>query len=157
MDKAKPYSDTVLVNGDFVKHGIALPANKAADWESAWTQQKAIIASDMEMVRSGFRNILPVIGNNDVAVHDQMPCTDEMATIYLGELFDLWFPASNQPDGFQSDAAKASFMQGGYYRHDFPDESITLLALNSMYFMSENNCQLERGDTQLDWLEAQFT
>ena len=44
-------------------------------------------------------------------------------------------------------------MKGGYYSHDFADTELTLLALNSMYFKTDNNCSLEVGHSQLDWLE----
>lgn len=69
-----------------------------------------------------------------------MPCTDEIANEYFGELFDIWFPLDNQPSGFDYESAKSTFMDGGYYRHDFPNETTSLLALNSMYFMSQNMC-----------------
>lgn len=39
---------------------------------------------------------LPVIGNNDVMSHDQMPCTKEQAKVYFGDLFNAWFPDSNK-------------------------------------------------------------
>lgn len=47
-------------------------------------------------------------------------------------------------------------MAGGYYRHNFPEQSKSLLALNTMYFMSENICQLDKGTKQLDWLDQQL-
>jgi hypothetical protein len=109
------------------------------------------------MVRAAFPDklVLPTIGNNDVIVHDQMPCTDQEAETYFGELFDIWF--EGQPKEFSKEAARQTFMQGGYYRHDFRNSNDTLLALNSMYFMTENQCQLQRGSAQLDWLESQIT
>ena len=86
-------------------------------------------------IRPKFKNIFPVIGNNDVAIHDQMPCDDEMANTYFGEMFDLWFPEGNTPDDFEYEAAQESFMQGGYYKHAFKNENVELLAMNTMYFM----------------------
>ena len=69
-----------------------------------------------------------------------MPCNDEMANTYFGEMFDLWFPKDNAPENFDLKSAKETFMQGGYYRHAFKDENIEILAMNTMYFMQENIC-----------------
>jgi len=69
-----------------------------------------------------------------------MPCSDEMAVTYFGELFDMWFPKEQMPDNFEYDEAQKSFMQGGYYKHTFKGENVTLLAMNSMYFMKDNIC-----------------
>ena len=70
VDKVSPYSDSVLVNGDFIRHGISLKDSTSGDWREIWNKQKLIISEDMRIIRSGFKNIFPVIGNNDVAIHD---------------------------------------------------------------------------------------
>jgi hypothetical protein len=85
-----------------------------------------------------------------------MPCTDAEADMYFSELFDVWFPQGEVPADFKREQARESFMNGGYYRHDFANTNTSLLAVNSMYFMAENKCQLSRGDRQLDWIEAQL-
>lgn len=77
-------------------------------------------------------------------VHDQMPCTNPDHDQYFSELFDIWFPHDNLPQGFDYETSKQTFMAGGYYRHDFPNEDISILAMNSIYFMTENKC--EKGD-----------
>lgn len=69
-----------MINGDFVKHGVALPQNNTSvgdPYEDAWNEIKNIITYNMDMVREYFpgKDILPTIGNNDVIVHDQMPCS----------------------------------------------------------------------------------
>ena len=48
----------------------------------------------MKAVRANFPGIdvFPVIGNNDVVVHDSVPCNESDASVYYPELFDLWFP-----------------------------------------------------------------
>ena len=78
VDKASPFSDSVLVNGDFVRHGIAL-SDPTGNWRTAFEKQKPIFAENMNIIRSRFRNIFPVIGNNDVSIHDQVPCSDDVA------------------------------------------------------------------------------
>ena len=144
VDKASPFSDSVLVNGDFVRHGIAL-RDPSGNWRTAFEKQKPIFRQNIGMIRSRFANVFPVIGNNDVAIHDQMPCSDDVAAQYFSELYDIWFAEGSQPHGFDDSAAKSTFLAGGYYRHDFPGQKVSLLALNTMYFMSENKCQLSRG------------
>ena len=96
----------MLINGDFIKHGIALSDPDSGDWKVAWTEVKEIMSQALGEVRTKFKNIFPVIGNNDVAIHDQMPCSDEMANTYFGEMFDLWFPKDNAPENFDLQAAK---------------------------------------------------
>ena len=61
--------DAILINGDFIKHGVALPQDKYND---TWVHVKAIISEDMQILRTQFPDtlILPTIGNNDVIVHD---------------------------------------------------------------------------------------
>jgi hypothetical protein len=66
----------------------------------------------------------------------------------------LWFPIDALPRGFDRERAKSSFMKGGFYTHDFPDSKISVIALNSMYFKSDNKCSLADADYQLDWLEG---
>ena len=61
-------------------------------------------------LRPKFRDVFPVIGNNDAAIHDQMPCDDDMAQIYFSELFDLWFPLDHSPANFNHDQAKSTFL-----------------------------------------------
>lgn len=73
--------------------------------------------------------------------------------MYFSELFDVWFPADLVPTSFNREAAFRTFMQGGYYRHDFEDSTTSLLALNTMFFMKENECEFDKADEQLEWLE----
>ena len=40
------------------------------DWKAAWTEVKEIMGQALIQVRTKFKNIFPVIGNNDVAIHD---------------------------------------------------------------------------------------
>ena len=96
MDAAKSEeADYLLMNGDFTVHGTAAPSDPTEEQKRvAWTKIKAIVGQVMGMVWLRFPNtvVLPTIGNNDVIVHDQVPCNDTMADEYYGELFELWFP-----------------------------------------------------------------
>ena len=63
------------MNGDFVKHNVALPDIHNATKEqklATWDRMKVIIKHTTDAVRSKFPNtpFLPTIGNNDVIVHD---------------------------------------------------------------------------------------
>jgi hypothetical protein len=69
-----------------------------------------------------------------------VPCNDEIASFYYSELFDIWFPKDNLPAGFNYDKSKESFLNGGYYQYDFQEIELSLIAINSMYFNSNNLC-----------------
>lgn len=56
----------------------------------------------MDAVRTKFPDkiLLPTIGNNDVIVHNQVPCNEDVAELYYLDLFDIWFPKEHLPPGF---------------------------------------------------------
>ena len=90
----------VLLNGDFVKHKVALsPDQNATDQQmnQTWETIKSNMKITLDLMRRKFPElpILPVIGNNDVIVHDQMPCSAEWKERYFSELFELWFPKNS--------------------------------------------------------------
>jgi hypothetical protein len=57
------------------------------------------------------------------------------------------------PSGFDEERAHESFMQGGYYEHDFDDSQTSLLAMNTIFFKDDNKCKIDKGNQQLDWLD----
>jgi len=142
------------MNGDFVMHNIAQP--KGASTLYKWKSVLSIEKGAMALMEQHFPNTvkLPVIGNNDVMDHDQMPCTMTEHNIYFSQLFDAWFPTSNKISNRAE--IQRTFLQGGFYRHDFAGKSSSLLALNTMYFMIENQCMLNKTNEQLDWFETQL-
>ena len=81
-----------------------------------------------------------------------MPCTAETAKNYFSELFHIFFPKDNLPLNFNYNKTKETFLKGGYYKY-ISEKGITVLSLNSIYFMSENKCDLKNGMKQLKWLE----
>lgn len=72
--------DAIIINGDFVGHGVAA-SNSSADFNETWSAIKKIMSKDIEMVREQFGDaaILPSIGNNDVVYHNQVPCDSKIA------------------------------------------------------------------------------
>ena len=60
---------SLLINGDFIKHGVALK-DPTGDWKTAWKEVKSIMGQALAQIRPKFNNVFPVIGNNDVAIHD---------------------------------------------------------------------------------------
>ena len=85
------------MNGDFVGHGIALePRDGPFDKDKVsptWNKMKTIFREDYKTIRKYYPNtdFLPTIGNNDVFVHNNVPCNQDLATMYYEELYDVWF------------------------------------------------------------------
>ena len=119
-----------------------------------WTNLKEIITADMTNLRNKFPNkiLLPTIGNNDVIVHNSVPCTDEMAELYYSELFNIWFNKDNLPPNFDYNAANETFSYGGYYRYDFNNSDLSFIGLNTMFWNKKNQCMFDRADEQILWL-----
>ena len=44
--------------------------------------------------------LLPSIGNNDVVVHNNVPCDDSFAQQYYTDIFNIWFPIGSLPMNF---------------------------------------------------------
>jgi len=125
------------MDGDFIAHGHAGDFNMTFDEKSeTWTDLKNIISSDMQTLRTTFPDkiLLPTIGNNDVIVHNTVPCNQEVADMYYQQLYDLWFPEEHRPPNFDNKTVSDTFKNGGYYRYDFANTDLTLLALNTMYY-----------------------
>ena len=65
--------DAILINGDFVKHGVALDGNVSdSQMEQTWAEIQDNMRASLTLIRSIFLDqpVLPVIGNNDVIMHD---------------------------------------------------------------------------------------
>ena len=48
---------------------------------------------------------------------------------------------------------KTTFLKGGYYRYDVPNNDVSVLSINSMYFYQKEVCDEENMNEMLDWLE----
>ena len=69
--------DVIILDGDFIAHGHAGGANITDEEKVAvWSDIKNILNEDMTMLRAKFPNttLLPTIGNNDVMIHNSVPC-----------------------------------------------------------------------------------
>jgi len=67
-----------------------------------------------------------------------VPCNEHMAATYYQELFDTWFPKDKLPVNFDYNTANETFFHGGYYRYDFSESNLAVLALNTMFFAEAN-------------------
>lgn len=86
--------DVIFMNGDFISHGVALPDEEPAKYPQVWSFMKMNMNLTINEVRKRYPgiDILPSIGNNDVMVHDNVPCIIQWQHRYYDQLFDLWFP-----------------------------------------------------------------
>ena len=69
-----------------------------------------------------------------------MPCKESDRLEYFQDLFGIWFPEGKTHPDFNIDENKKTFHKGGFYRHDFKNSSLSLIAMNTIYFTSENEC-----------------
>lgn len=152
--------DVIILNGDFIAHGVTLTDRNASQEQklAKWEEMKVVLSTAMREIRTKLIgvDILPSIGNNDVIVHYQVPCREDLSQIYYQDIFDIMFPKFRLPRYFKYDAVKETFLKGGYYRHDFGIEKISLISLNSMYFAEQNQCMFNKGEEQLQWLREQL-
>lgn len=133
--------DAIVLNGDFIAHNHAGNKNMTLEEKNeTWTSLKEIIGTDMQALRNKFpgKVLLPTIGNNDVIVHNSVPCNEDVADMYYTELYDIWFPKSNLPPNFDWDANNETFSHGGYYRYDFSGSQLSFIGLNTMFFNRKN-------------------
>lgn len=112
----------------------------------------------LSIMREYFPNaaILPSLGNNDVVLHNQVPCHGSEFNIrYYKELHELWFPSNyNGPVDYRG--IKETFLDGGFYAYDFPNSNLTLLALNTLMFIDDNVCNKEGAWRQLNWINKMY-
>ena len=75
------------MNGDFVGHGRfrkeRLSLEELVDiWKSVFDEVRA---------HKNYVTLLPTIGNNDMMVADEVPCTETDKEAFYSALFDIWF------------------------------------------------------------------
>lgn len=72
------------MNGDFIGHEVPL-ANSSGNTQQqindAWTVMKSDMQTIYDLIRKRFIGtaLLPSVGNNDVVVHNNVPCDDAFA------------------------------------------------------------------------------
>ena len=113
-----------------------------------WNEIKEVLARMMREIRSTLTgiDILPSIGSIDVIEHFRAPCNKNTTTNHYNDLFEIMFPNHRLPRNFKYKAVKETFLKGGYYRHDFGIERISLISLNSIYFLERNKCMFDKAN-----------
>ena len=69
--------DVIIVNGDIVGHDHAAEStDNQTVVDQKWNATKDIMNTSFGVIRQQFPDkiILPTIGNNDVKIHNQVPC-----------------------------------------------------------------------------------
>ena len=79
LKKNNPDTQAVIMNGDFSAHGTSLKHKEDITEDGiqeAWTKMKRLMSKSLGDVRKEFPGIavLPTIGNNDVVIHNKVPC-----------------------------------------------------------------------------------
>ena len=74
------------MNGDFISHNLPVGKENASTQQilDAWALMKSDMQNVFDILRSKIQTsaILPSIGNNDVVVHNHVPCDDIFAQQY---------------------------------------------------------------------------
>lgn len=107
----------------------------------------------MRQIRTNLQgiDILPSIGSSDIMDHFIRPCNSKVSRAHYKELFDILFPKHRLPKNFKYNQAKETFLKGGYYRYDFGIEKISLISINSFYFLDKNKCLHAQAEEQIKW------
>ncbi|CDW78580.1 UNKNOWN [Stylonychia lemnae] len=145
--------DALVLSGDFVMHGLASRTPGVTNWD----MMKSTIEQVIEQFKTKFTEaiILPCIGNNDVVEHYSAPKID-FKDQYYGDLFYIWFSNVTKNSQYAKlSEIETTFKKGGYYRYELTD-SISFIALNTIYFSIRNDIDLQTGDEQLLWLSNQL-
>ena len=148
--------DLLLFQGDHVTHGLSqyLPPPGNMTYYDILLDTLKDYAG---MLNDAFPNtmIVPIIGNNDNKFHNE-GTTEEYRDSYYPYVYQLWFQnMTGNAALLSSQRIHDSFLSAGYYRVDVTDK-ITVLALDSMYWMSENDPQYQANEAEEEmlWFES---
>ena len=94
--------------------------------------------------------IIPTLGNNDFIKHDQSTSAINALEVY-SKYYDYFFT-----NNMVQPVDKETFLKGGYYRWDMPDRMVSILALNTVTYMTENEQNIAGGEEQLRWMEHEL-
>ena len=87
--------------------------------------------------------VLPTFGNNDFDMDDE-PANETTKKEFYSRIFKMWFedhPTNKKKLNLTS--MLPTFLAGGYYRVDFHDKKLTILALNTVMYLYKNLGTLE--------------
>ena len=152
--------NAILVNGDHNAHGVTYPnyvmfnyKNQNGNFTDLHNRMDKIKKNWTKFYSLVFNNtknqipVLPTFGNNDMVVHSQ-DNSPELNKYYYPLIFDIWF---SKQDAKPVDPEP--FFDGGYYRYDFENRDLSLLAMNTVMYMSGNREFTSAMQNQMDWLE----
>lgn len=141
-----PDIDVIIVNGDFSAHGVSLKTKHGYPTRDkmlvSWSKMKKLMSNSLKVMKENFPNaaILPSLGNNDVVLHNEVPCSGtQFKNKFYKEFYEVWFPEGEWGD-IDFSRVKESFLEGGYYAYDFPKGNLTFVALNTLMFTDDNIC-----------------
>jgi predicted MPP superfamily phosphohydrolase len=121
--------DVLLIVGDHVGHGTYLYADKMKTIETM-----------SELINNYFGDtpVLFQIGNNDTIDHDQAPSSIDREDYYRA-LWTHWFEKMDGNSKLKNNfSIQQTFIYGGFYRYDI-SSTVSVLVLNSMYYMIDND------------------
>lgn len=84
-------------------------------------------------------------------MHDQSTSSVNALEVY-SKYHDYYFT-----DNIVQPVDSATFLKGGYYRWNMPNRMVSILALNTVTFMKENEQNKEGGKEQMKWIELQLS
>ena len=127
--------DVLFLNGNMVKSGEQQTIDQVVNGH------KRIISD----IKNSLQDvpILPTFGKDDLNLQGGQ----QYSELY-SRLYDVWFS-----DSAVKPVQKSTFLDGGYYRFDFPESDISVLAMNSAIYGLESHDQNDAADRQLIWLE----
>ena len=158
MNKQLKNPDILLLLGDFPAHPYAQDLNKPYE-DSIYDQLKLSIKLVTKEAKTAYPStiILPVLGNNDFKYNYQVPKSAEKEE-YYNFLFKLWFEDHKVNSLLpQFDQIRKTFLIGGFYKLDFPD-NLRVIVLNTMYYALANKENNDPAATfhQLKWFKFQL-
>ena len=150
--------DFLILPGDFVAHGFSqYPETNYSALK--YEMLKEIIRRTNQEIKLQFPDtfLFPLIGNNDVELHYQVPLLKDKRK-YYSMLFNEWFEKNPKNALLRNFAEiKTDFLDGGYYKADL-DDNFSIIALNTLYWNIQNNASNdpETNEMQLIWLEKKL-
>ena len=158
MSKNEKNLNAVIVNGDFIKHGLTLMTdptleNQEADEKKSWAVMEKTFKTVMKEIidQNPGIPVLPTFGNNDMVYHNNAPARLQKESMkFYSDMYDLWF--GNQ----ETKPNKNSFLIGGFYRHDLNNTKTSFLCMNTIYFMylsKDTELQQDVAAKQILWLK----
>ncbi|CDW74027.1 UNKNOWN [Stylonychia lemnae] len=158
ISSSEGHLDFIIMPGDLVAHGLPLdPSNpKKGNYELL----KQTISSVSQTFAKYFPNtfVLPSLGNNDPKYH-YMALNEDDKDEYYGFIYQNWMQTQSYNSNLKNfGTIKSTMLKGGYYRADI-DSTLSVMAVNTLYFNEKNDISQQGNDAQdhITWIRDQFT